>query len=116
MGLLFLIVIAALEAAVLLVGYRLPNPYNWKLYGGFAYLALSVGLCVYVFSGGLERRQGEEITDEACAAAEELIRSGRQAELAEALKKTDWHRQYGKNFPDTAALFRQEVKNLEAGK
>ncbi len=112
-----LIVLIVVELAIPVIGRGLPNRYNWKLYGVFAYLALSIGLGLTIYlSDRQERKSGREINAEACAAAEGVIRSGRQAELAEAVKKVDWIGEYRRNFPETAALFRQEVKTLEAGK
>ncbi len=111
-----LLVVIFVELLIPLAGYKLPNPHNWKLYGVFAYLALSIGLGLFIYlDDRQERKSGREINAEACDVAGVLIRSGRQAELAEAMKTVEWWRQYG-SFADTAALFRQKVKNVEAGK
>ncbi len=112
----FFISVAIVEVVIALIGRWLPDWRNWKFYGILAYLVPVVGLCLFIyFAGALERKRGDEITAEACVAVEELIRSGRQAELAEAIKKIEWRSLRG-SYPDKATLFRQEVKKVEAGK
>lgn len=111
-----IIFIVAVECAILLIGNRLPNKWNWKLYGVTAFTVGVGGLCLYLgLSNYLERRNGRAVNAEACAVAQRLIRAGYREELGRSLD-IDWFKETGTmDFRETSELFLLKVRRVETG-